>query len=177
MTAAKKLMNTKLLVLMALFIALSFAGSFVRIFGTIAFDSLPGFLAALMLGPTIGAVIGFLGHLFTAANSGFPLSFPLHAAIAAAMAVTMFGYGAVYIKLINKLSESATMLITGITGIILNAPVSLAFSMGVLYLMAGREAALGLLIMLPALVLASSVNVIISIILYKSLGKIWNKTL
>lgn len=161
---------------MALFVALSFIGAHLRIFGTIAFDSLPGFLAALLLGPTYGAFIGFLGHLFTALNSGFPLSFPLHLAVAAAMAGTMYGYGAAYKILIKRFSEAAALTVTGIVGILLNAPVSLAFSIGVLWAIAGLEAALGLRALLPILILGSMANIGISIVLFKSLRKIWNKT-
>ena len=167
--------HTKTIALMALFIALSFVGSYLRIFGTIAFDSLPGFLAALLLGPTHGALIGFLGHLFTALNSGFPLSFPLHLAIAVSMAITMYGYGFAYKTLIKRLSETAALTITGIVGTILNAPVSLALSIGVLWIMAGLGAALGLLALLPILTLASIANIAISIVLFKSLRKVWNK--
>ena len=170
-----KKINTKILVIMSLLIALSFIGSYLRIFGTIAFDSLPGFLAALLLGPIYGAAIGFLGHIFTALNSGFPLSFPLHFAIAVSMAITMYGYGLTYKVLKKRFSETATLIFTGIVGTILNAPVSLAFSMGVLWIMASWEAALGLLALLPTLILASVANIIVSITLFKSLGRVWNK--
>ena len=170
-----KSFNTKTLVIMALLIALSFVGSYLRIFGTIAFDSLPGFLAALLLGPIHGAAIGFLGHIFTALNSGFPLSVPLHLVIAATMAITMFGYGLTYKILKTRYSETAAFIISGIVGTILNAPFSLACSIGVLWIMAGREVALGLLVMLPALLLASVANIVLSIILFKALGRVWNK--
>ena len=168
--------HTKTIAVMALFVALSFIGSYLRIFGTIAFDSLPGFLAALLLGPAYGALIGFLGHLFTAFNSGFPLSVPLHIAIAISMAITMYGYGLAYKVFIKRLPETTTLTITGIVGTILNAPVSLALSIGVLWIMAGSEAALGLLAFLPALVAASIANIVISILLFKSLRKVWNRS-
>lgn len=168
-------LSTKKLVITALFIALSFVGSNIKIFGTIAFDSLPGFLAALLLGPVYGAAIGFLGHLFTALTSGFPLTVPLHFVIAASMAITMLGFGYTYKAMKNKVSVLANFIITGIVGLILNGPVSLAFSIGAMTLMAGKEAALGLLTLLPILVLASAVNIVIAIILFKSLEKVWDK--
>ena len=170
---AKSLTNTKTLALMALFVALSFVGSYLRIFGSIAFDSLPGFLAALMLGPIHGAIIGFLGHLFTALLSGFPLSPPLHLVIAATMALTMYVYGLTYKILKKKCSEAITLVITAIIGIVFNAPVSLAFSMLTLGLMAGWEAALGLLGLLPILLAASAANVILSIVIFKAVEKVW----
>ena len=172
---AKKSLNTKILVLMALLVALSFIGSHIKIFGTIAFDSLPGFLAALLLGPVYGAAIGFLGHLFTAMTSGFPLSLPLHIVIAVTMAITMFIYGYTYRLLKKKLSESSNLILTGIIGVILNGPVSLAISITALGFLAGWETALGLLALLPALILAAIANITVSSIILKSLERVWNK--
>jgi uncharacterized membrane protein len=169
-------LGAKTLVIMALFIALSFVGSNIKVFGTIAFDSLPGFLAALLLGPFYGAAIGFLGHLFTAATSGFPFTVLLHAVIAATMAITMLGFGFTYKALKDKVSPFSNFIITGIAGAILNGPVSLACSMGTMALVAGKEAALGLLALLPALILASVANIAVSMALFKPLEKIWGKT-
>ena len=173
-TTAKAKFTTKKLVIAAMFVALSLIGSYIKIFGSIAFDSLPGFLAALVLGPIYGAAIGFLGHIFTALTSGFPLSVPLHMVIAISMAITMLGFGSVYKLLDNKMPTAGNLIITGIVGVVLNGPVSLAFSMGALALIAGPEAAIGLLALLPILVLAAVVNVFVSIILFKSLGKVWS---
>jgi len=167
--------NTKTLVIIALFIALSYGGSYIKIFGSIAFDSFPGFLAALLLGPIHGAIIGFLGHLFTALTSGFPLSIPLHMVIAASMAITMLVFGYSYKALINKVSQTSTIIITGIVGIFMNGPVSLALSIATLAFLAGIEAALGLLALLPILTIASAINVMISITMYKALGNFWSK--
>ena len=166
-------MKTKNLVLVALLIALSFVGSNLRIFGSIAFDSLPGFFAALLLGPIYGAAIGFFGHLITAFNSGFPLSLPLHFAVAIAMALTMYGFGFAYKALIKRFSQTVTLILAGVVGTILNAPVSLLFSMGVLWIMSGSEAALGLLVLLPPLTVVSIANIASAIILFKFLGKFW----
>ena len=175
MTATKK-MSTKTLAATALFIALSLVGAHIKIFGTIAFDSLPGFLAALLLGPAYGAAIGFLGHLFTALTSGLPLSIPIHTVIAITMAITMFGFGITYKTLRNKIPHTANYAITATVGTILNGPVSLAFSMGTTALIAGREAAWGLLAILPILVLGSVANIAVSIILFISIEKVWDKT-
>ena len=171
----KTAVSTKILVIVALFVALSFVGSQVRLFGSIAFDSLPGFLAALLLGPMYGAAIGFLGHLISAMTAGFPLSVPLHLVIAGAMALSMYGFGIAYRTLSKKLSQVAALTIAGVIGTILNGPVSLAFSMGALWLMAGREAAFGLLALLPILILAAVANIAISIVLFKQLERVWNK--
>ena len=167
--------STKTLVVMALMIALSFVGSYLRIFGTIAFDSLPGFLAALLLGPVHGAAIGFLGHIFTALNLAFPLSVPLHFVIATTMAITMYGFGLAYKILSGRFSETVAFIISGAFGIVLNAPFSLACSIAALWIMAGREVAMGLIIMLPALLLASVANIALAIVIFKYLRKVWDK--
>jgi len=174
-TMEKTFADTKKLVMVALFITLSLVGSYIKIFGTIAFDSLPGFLAALLLGPVYGALIGFLGHIFTALTSGFPLSVPMHIVIAASMSITMFGFGLTYKIFSDRLPIAVSLIITGIVGVFLNGPVSLAFSIGAMALMAGRETALGLLALLPILVIAATANVAICIVVFKPLEKIWRK--
>ena len=174
-TMEKPVADTKKLVIAAFFIALSLVGSYIKIFGTIAFDSLPGFLAALLLGPVYGAVIGFFGHIFTALTSGFPFSVPMHIVIAATMAITMFGFGFTYKALIDRLPMAGTLIITGIAGILLNGPVSLAFSIGAMALMAGTETAFGMLALLPVLVIAATANVAICIFVFKPLDNIWRK--
>jgi hypothetical protein len=51
-------MKTKKIVLAALLIALSFIGANIKIMGSIAFDSMPGFLGALILSPLLIPVLG-----------------------------------------------------------------------------------------------------------------------
>ena len=168
-------LGTKNLIIAALFIALSFIGSYIKIFSTIAFDSLPGFLSAVLLGPAYGAAIGFLGHIFTALTSGFPLSLPMHLVIAFSMAITMLVFGLIFQRLTGKIQIKYNIIITGFAGVFFNGPVSLVMSMGALALMAGPEAAAGLLAMLPALLFASTVNIFICFVLYKPLRDIWEK--
>ena len=165
--------NPKKLVITALLIALSYVGAQIKIPGTtIAFDSLPAFLAALLLAPGYGAAIGFLGHIFTAMTSGFMYGLPLHIAIAISMAITMFGFGCTYMTLKSKVPEVVNLVITGIAGLILNGPFSLAISMGTLAVIANKEAAWGLLALLLPLSLASAANIVVGILLYKALEKI-----
>ena len=167
--------DAKKIALIAMFLALSYIGAHIKIFGTVAFDSLPGFLSALLLGPLYGGIIGFLGHLLTALTSGFPLTIPLHLVIALCMALTMFVFGLVYKALKNRVSETVNLAVTGIVGVMLNGPVSFACSMGVLAIMSGKEAASSLLPLLPALILASIANVLLSIGLFKILKASWKK--
>lgn len=75
------------IVLLALFIALAAVGANVKVMGSIAFDSLPAFLAAMLIGGKEGAIAGAAGHMFSALLAGFPLTLPMHLAIGAEMAL------------------------------------------------------------------------------------------
>ena len=75
---------------MALFIALAVVGANIKIMGSIAFDALPAFLAAMLLGGREGAVVGAAGHLLSSLFSGFPMTLPLHLIIAAEMAAICY---------------------------------------------------------------------------------------
>ncbi|MGQ4915571.1 MAG: ECF transporter S component [Candidatus Asgardarchaeia archaeon] len=74
---------------MAIFIALSAVGSFIKIpspTGTVAMDSCPGYFSVLAWGYLEGAIVISLGHLFTAATVGFPLGW-LHIVVAIGMII------------------------------------------------------------------------------------------
>lgn len=81
---------------LALFIALSAVGAMLKLpgpTGTVALDSLPGYLGALAFGVGDGMLIAALGHLLSAASVGFPLSIPVHLFIAFQMAVFAAAFG------------------------------------------------------------------------------------
>ena len=82
-------MNIRTITTYAILIALCAIGGQIH-FGvySIGFDSSPAFVGALLLGPVAGAVLGALGHVATAASTGFPLSVPIHVAVAVIMAGT-----------------------------------------------------------------------------------------
>lgn len=89
-------MKTRNLVLFALFIALSYVGTMIRPPGplsSVSFDSMPGFLAALLLGPLPGGAIALIGHLLSAMVGGFPMGLPMHLFIAVGMGVTAWLFG------------------------------------------------------------------------------------
>lgn len=76
------------LAIMAIFIALSAVGSLIKIpspLGSIGLDSAPGFFAAIGFGPWVGFIVIAVGHLLSSAIVGFPLTLPLHIAIAIGM--------------------------------------------------------------------------------------------
>lgn len=161
-------MKTKKFALTALFIALSFVGSNLKILGTIAFDSLPAFLGSLVLGPFYGVLIGFVGHFFTAFLSAFPFGIVIHLVIAVGMAITMLGFGFCYKLIKNRLPMPAVYITTGAVGVALNGP----FSLALLIPLMGLPAVLGLLLVLT---LASAANVIIALVIHKALDKVWSK--
>lgn len=117
--------NLKLnkLILMAVLIALSVIGSTLKVFSTVAFDSLPAYLAAILLGPLAGGIIGGLGHLITALTAGFPLGVLVHLITILAMVVTMGVYGYGYRKLILPFYLKA--LVLGLVGWLFNAVLPL----------------------------------------------------
>ena len=152
--------STVTLVLMALFIALSAIGANIKIMGSIAFDSMPAFLAAMLLGPVAGAIVGAVGHMVSAMLAGFPLSLPLHVAIAAEMAVICYIVG--YLAKTKKVQ----IWIAAVVGFLLNAvlaPVILVF-------WPGFGMAVALAYFMP-LALASAANVFIAALLAYALKK------
>lgn len=159
----KEKINTRWLVYCALMIALSFIGAQIKVVQSIAFDSMPAFFAALLIGPIGGAVVGIFGHLLTAITSGFPYTLPVHILVALGMGGICFTFG--------LLKEKVNIIINNIIAIFLNGVV-LALMATMLMLMLGmipgiRETFVGLII---ALTPASAANVIIGTILYKLIG-------
>ncbi len=153
--------TTKKLTYSAVLIAISVIGAFVKISGSIAFDSMPGFFAAIFLGPVYGALVGFLGHIFTAITSGFPLTVPLHIWIAISMAIACSVFGFVYKK---------TKIGGIIVGLILNAPFSLFVSS---YIAKAMGSEFSGMIMFNTLILiltiAAAANIALASVLYELL--------
>ena len=91
-------MNVKQISVLAIFIALSTAGAFVKIpgiIGSVALDSFPSLLAACLLSPVAGAVVGGLGHLISAILGGMLLG-PLHFIIMLEMTLLAWTFGILY---------------------------------------------------------------------------------
>jgi len=163
--------NVKTLVVMGLCIALSFVGSFLKISGTIAFDALPAFFAAILLGPIAGGIVGFFGHFFTAFSSGFPFTLPIHLVIAISMFFSCAVFGFVY-KKVNP-------IVGIVAGIIMNGPVSLAASALALDLVFAKGAGIGMLSgqapflmftglsLASVLIIAAAINIILAAVIYE----------
>lgn len=159
----KNQVKTKQLVLLALFIAMSVVGGYIKlpnpITSSIAFDSLPAYLSALLLGGIPGALVGFLGHMASAALGGFPLSLPIHILIGFEMGLIMLVF--------NFCAKKANLLAAIIVCIILNGiacPASLILIPGM-----GMPVFLGALV---PLTVASTLNIIICALIYNPIRKI-----
>lgn len=149
-------MNVKKMVIVAVFIAMSAVGGFIKIpspTGTVAFDSLPGYLAAALLGGWPGAVAAAFGHLLSAWTVSFPLSIPLHLFVALQMAVFVSVFGYLFRKGQRALAVVVAVLLNGVA-----APAMLIPILG-----AGIFAAL-----LIPLIVGSAVNVGLAGMLAKS---------
>jgi riboflavin transporter len=146
--------------LLALFIALAAVGANVKIMGSIAFDSLPAFLAAMLIGGKEGAIAGAAGHLFSALLAGFPYTLPMHLAIAAEMAAICWLLGWMV------QNKNVRIWVAAIPAFVLNAFVSPLLV--VVWPGFGWEMMLGLFI---PLVIASAANVAAAAILAYALKK------
>jgi len=159
----KQQKTTKTLVMTALFIAMSVIGAYIKIpnpvTSSIALDALPAYLSALVLGGIPGAAVGALGHLISAAAGGFPMSLPIHLLIATEMAIIMV--------IFSIIAKKINLIAALVAGIILNGVVSPA----VLILIPGFGLPVFIGALLP-LIAASTVNVLVSGIVYHSIKDI-----
>lgn len=140
----------------AVFSALSVVGSFIPFpspVGTIAFDSFPGYLAALYFGILDGAVICGVGHLATAIVHGFPLGI-WHLLIAFGM--------------------TAVGAIVGLTNKIIGRPwgfapatvAGIAVNTALFPLAAPVVGWLGALLLIPFLAAASTLNGVLAMLIF-----------
>lgn len=157
-------MKTKKITLVALFIALSFIGSNIKIVSSIAFDSMPGFLISIMLGPIYGAIVGLLGHLLTALTSGFPMTIPIHLIIGIFMAITIYVFGVSY-RILKDKNKLLSWLVPTLLGVTINGPVTVYFLINVINVPGLAYA------IVPILSLAALANIIVAIVIYTAIPK------
>lgn len=145
--------------LVAVLVALCLVGSFLKIpslTGTVALDSLPGFLGSLLFGYPEGAAIAFLGHLLTSFNVGFPLGIPVHFLVALEIA----GIVATFRFVFSRWKYIPAIVI----GTILNgvfAPLSLVPLFGWGFFVG----------IFPSLLVGSLVNIVIAVSIFRFLSK------
>lgn len=149
--------KTKRITLMAIFIALSFVGSLIKIpspLGDIGFDSAAGFTAVLYIGYVSGATVTMLGYLLISMGAGFPLGI-LTVAVAIEMFFIAIAYR--YFYRINKfLGITVGVILNGIVAPLVVLPVG----------------GLGLYVaILPSLTAASVLDLVTSALIYETLEK------
>lgn len=114
--------STKKIALLAILLALCVIGANIKILGSIALDSFPAFVGAVVLGPFAGALLGFFGHMISALLAGFPNTLLIHLVIAVLMALCMFVYSWIRIRLKNKTLSSAVSIVAAY---LINVPLDL----------------------------------------------------
>ncbi len=153
--------KTKKLTLMAIFIALSFVGSLIKIpspLGSVGFDSAAGFISVLYLGYISGATVTMLGYLVISMSAGFPLGI-----LTIGVALEMF-----FIAIAYRYFYRINRILGIIVGTFLNGVVSPLIVLPV--------GGWGLYIaLLPSLTVASLLNLLISAIIYTALRRIRRK--
>lgn len=154
--------NNRKLVLIALFVAISYIGALIKLPGpmsTIALDSFAGYLAGLVLGGTYGGFVALIAHLFVSMTSGFPLSVPVHVIISIMMFLSVFSY--------SKLSKKYNIFISSIVGVTING-LLMPLALMILPFMDK----VFLISLIPILVIASLTNIILSNVIYASIKNI-----
>jgi len=144
---------------MAIFIALSYIGALIKIpspTGTVAMDSCPGYFVALAWGYIEGAIVIALGHLFTSATVGFPLSIPIHLLIACEMALWAIVLRFTVYHIHWVVGIIVTTFCNGVLGPLLP---SMIISWGLFWAI------------LPSLIVASFINVTIAVIAWFTIKK------
>ncbi|WP_028393366.1 ECF transporter S component [Bacillus cihuensis] len=155
-------MNVKQMSALAIFIALSAAGAFIKIpgiIGSVALDSFPSLLAACLLGPVAGAVVGGLGHLISAIIGGMLLG-PLHFIIMLEMALLAWTFGILY-RGGNKLGASLLFFV----GNAFISPIPFIIIISWSFFVA----------LIPSLTIATAINLGIALILLPRLTPILQK--
>lgn len=156
----EQMSQIRLITSCGLLIALSAIGALIKIQGTIALDSMPGYFAALYISPMAGGLVAALGHFLTAITSGFPLTFPMHIMLMLVMGIVAYVFGLV--------GKKVNGMIACIVATILNGPVSTliaAFTAKVIGLPFNGVAMFAALAI--PLTIASAVNVVFAYIIYK----------
>jgi uncharacterized membrane protein len=152
---SRRVPRTYRLARISVFSALSVIGSFIHPpspIQTVAFDSAPGFFAALYFGALDGGCVSGIGHVVTSIINGFPLGV-LHLPIALGMAAAGASTG-----FINRVNHPWSMAAAVAVGIAINTGLVV-----VVVPVLGWAAALAFV---PFLFLAASLNGVLAALAY-----------
>jgi uncharacterized membrane protein len=155
----KNYFTPKRIARVSILVALSAVGAFIKLpspTGTVALDSAPAFVAAAAFSPAEGAIVGVLGHMFSALITGFPLGLPIHILVALSMIIWVGLFGIVARKFNVWVAIPIGIILNGVGGASLLIPI---YGFGIF-------AAL----VLP-LVVGSAINIIIAVAVVKVLDR------
>lgn len=148
------------LAIIAVFVALSAAGSLVKIpspLGSVGLDSAPGFFTALAFGGWLGFLVIAIGHLLTSAIVGFPLTLGVHLAIAIGMGVCALAF-----RWVGR-RGTAWLVVSVITTALLNS-----FGLGLIVVPIGGWGMY--LASVPSLLLGAVINLVLAAVAYRALS-------
>jgi len=149
---------------MALLIALTVVGGSIKIpaiIGSVALDSFPAVVAAVLLGGVPGALVGGLGHMMSALIGGMPLG-PLHFLVAAEMAILVWVFAFFYHK--GSKWIASVLFVLGNT---FAAPFPFIFIISKAFYIS----------MVPSLLIASVINTALALLIAPRLVSIMKPTL
>ncbi|GAA1381795.1 ECF transporter S component [Peribacillus frigoritolerans] len=155
-------MDVRKISAIAIFIALSAVGAMIKIpspIGSIALDSFPALLAAVILGPVSGGIVAGLGHIISAFIGGMTLG-PFHFLIMVEMAVLTWMFSILYI---NGKKVGAFFLLFISNAFVLALPFAFLISPGFYTLL------------VPGLTVATAVNVVLAVLLLPRLEPVLKK--
>ncbi|WP_243385497.1 ECF transporter S component [Bacillus kexueae] len=144
-----------------MFISLSVIGAMIKIpaiVGSVALDSFPAFLAAILLHPVVGGIVAFAGHFLSSLLVGFPLG-GFHLLIAAEMFALVYLFGILFRK--SKWGALFTAIL--LNGLVLPLPFY-AIMGGAFYVA-----------IVPSLLIAAVVNVGVALLLAPRLAAFLTK--
>ncbi len=147
--------QTKQLALIAMLIALSVIGAQIKVFNTIAFDSVPAFIGGLLINPVAGGIIGIFGHLVTAGVSSFPLGLLTHLIISLMMFLTVYLFAKVYQK---------SVILAVVVAVIFNGPLSLLLLTPIIGVPLAK-------VLIVPLSIVAAINSTLGIVVFKSIFK------
>ncbi|WP_079508844.1 ECF transporter S component [Mesobacillus jeotgali] len=152
-------MKNRKLSWLAMFIALSAAGAFIKIpavIGSVALDSLPALMAAGLLGGPAGAAVGGIGHLLSAIIAGMPLG-PFHFLVGGEMVLLVYVYGLLYRN--GKPWSAAALFILGNS---FAAPLPFIMLMGKSFYLA----------IVPSLFIGSILNTVLAYVVLPKVARV-----
>ena len=157
--------------LCGMLIAISFLLSNIKIMGSVSFDSLPAFLAGLLMGAGYATIIAIIGHLLSALLAGFPFGLFAHFFIAIMMGIAVCIFALIYQAMLKRYTFMVSAFVAGVAGVLLNGPISVFLLQPLLVPIVGT---VGLSFLTFTLTVVSFANITGAIVISYLLKRVWN---